>query len=80
MAGFFSLNDQWSMKQHLGYMLCLFGGRVRGLVKGLHGTTAIEYALIAGAVALAISVAVFLMGDEVFGLYDDVQTGLADQL
>ena len=36
------------------------------------GATAIEYALIAAGVALAISVVVFTLGDEVLALFQEV--------
>lgn len=41
------------------------------------GATAIEYALIAGGIALVISVAVFAFGDAVYDLlYSDLPTAL----
>lgn len=40
--------------------------------KCVDGATAIEYGMIAAAIALAIAGAVFLLGVEVVGLYDGV--------
>ena len=43
------------------------------------GVTAIEYALIAVLIAVVIVVAVGLLGGEVTGLFEQVETGLADR-
>jgi len=42
------------------------------------GATAIEYALIAGLIAVACVTALTLMGGSVTGLFDDVATKVAD--
>ena len=42
------------------------------------GVTAIEYALIAGGIALAIIVSVGLLGGELGGLFGDLQVSLAN--
>lgn len=41
------------------------------------GATAIEYGLIAAGIALAISTAVFLFGDNLTALFEDMSTSLA---
>ena len=41
------------------------------------GATAIEYALIAAGISLAIITTVFLLGTDVLGLYQDVESGFA---
>ena len=41
------------------------------------GATAIEYALLAGGIALSIVAAVGLLGDELATFFEDVQTQLA---
>jgi len=41
------------------------------------GATAIEYALLAGGIALSIIAAVGLLGDELAAFFEDVQTQLA---
>lgn len=41
------------------------------------GATAIEYALIAAGISLAIITTVFLLGTDVLGLYQDVEAGFA---
>ena len=43
----------------------------------LKGATAIEYALMAAGIALAISVIVFTLGDEVALVFQDVEDGFA---
>ncbi|MDP6830227.1 MAG: Flp family type IVb pilin [Alphaproteobacteria bacterium] len=40
------------------------------------GVTAIEYGLIAAGIAVAIIAAVFALGDEVKGFFEDIQTQL----
>jgi pilus assembly protein Flp/PilA len=40
------------------------------------GATAIEYGLIAAGIAVAIIAAVFALGDEVKGFFEDIQTQL----
>jgi len=50
---------------------------VRDFVKSLSGATAIEYALIAAGVALAISAVVYTLGDEILAVFQDVEAGFA---
>ena len=45
--------------------------------KARQGATAIEYALVAAGIALAISVVVFTLGDEVAIVFQDVEAGFA---
>ena len=40
------------------------------------GATAIEYGLIAAGIAVAIIAAVFALGDEIKGFFEDIQTQL----
>jgi pilus assembly protein Flp/PilA len=40
------------------------------------GVTAVEYGLIAGAIAIAIIGAVFLIGDDIAGLFSRAGTGM----
>ena len=42
------------------------------------GATAIEYGLIAAGIALAISAAVILFGEQLTALFNDMSTTLAD--
>ncbi|MFP6697337.1 MAG: Flp family type IVb pilin [Alphaproteobacteria bacterium] len=44
--------------------------------KDEQGATAIEYGPIAAGIAVAIIVAVFALGDEVKGFFEDIQTQL----
>ncbi len=44
--------------------------------KDEQGATAIEYGLIAAGIAVAIIAAVFALGDEVKGFFEDIQTQL----
>jgi len=44
--------------------------------KEKRGATAIEYALIAAGIALAIVAIVFVIGDDVLGLFQGVETEL----
>jgi len=44
--------------------------------KDEQGATAIEYGLIAAGIAVAIIAAVFALGDEVKGFFEDIQTKL----
>ena len=47
---------------------------VQKLKVGLSGATAIEYALIAAGIALAIIVSIGLIGDELAALFNDLVT------
>ena len=51
---------------------------IRGFLRDERGATAIEYALIAGSIAVAIVAAVNSLGDTVKGLYETVATAMAD--
>lgn len=53
---------------------------IAAFIAGQRGATAIEYALMAAGIALGIIVVVFLMGDDVLGLFEDVQSGLSSNL
>ena len=50
----------------------------RRYLRDERGATAIEYALIAGSIAVAIVAAVNSLGDTVKGLYETVATAMAD--
>ena len=52
---------------------------VREFFKSESGATAIEYGLIAAGIAVAIIAAVFALGDEVKGFFEDVQSDLASK-
>ena len=41
------------------------------------GTTSIEYSLIAAGIAVAIIAAIFALGDEVKGFFQDIQSQLS---
>ncbi len=56
------------------YQLAVRLGAVR---RNRKGATAIEYALIAAGISLAIITTVFLLGTDVLGLYQDVESGFA---
>ena len=47
--------------------------------KDEQGATAIEYGLIAAGIAVAIIAAVFALGDEVKGFFEDIQTQLGSE-
>lgn len=69
-VGFFSKN--WPseflimIKTYLSF--CCF-------VRDIRAVTAIEYALIAGGIALAISLVVFTLGDETSAVFQEVESG-----
>jgi pilus assembly protein Flp/PilA len=50
-----------------------------GFLRNARGTTAIEYAVIASGVAMAIVAIVYAMGSSLNTRYEDVQTGFEDQ-
>jgi Flp pilus assembly pilin Flp len=52
----------------------------RSFVFGRRAATAIEYALMAASIALAIMAMVFLMGTDVLALYQSVQDSLSAQI
>lgn len=52
---------------------------VKEFFKSEGGATAIEYGLIAAGIAVAIIAAVFALGDEVKGFFEDVQSDLASK-
>lgn len=56
------------------YQLALKLGVVR---KCRDGATAIEYALIAAGISVAIAATVFVLGGDVLGLYQSVETGFS---
>ena len=45
-------------------------------LKNEDGATAIEYGLIAAGIGLAISVVVFLLGDDLVAMFESIQTAL----
>lgn len=45
-------------------------------VKNEDGATAIEYGLIAAGIGLAISVVVFLLGDDLVAMFEEIQAAL----
>lgn len=45
-------------------------------LKNEEGATAIEYGLIAAGIGLAISVVVFLLGDDLVAMFESIQTAL----
>ncbi len=49
---------------------------LREFGKDESGATAIEYGLIAAGIAVAIIAAVFALGDEVKGFFEDIQSQL----
>jgi pilus assembly protein Flp/PilA len=49
---------------------------VRRFLRGEDGATAIEYAMIASGVALAIAAAIASLGSTVQGLYDGIATAM----
>lgn len=52
---------------------------LKNFIKHNDGATAIEYGLIAAGIAVAISVAVFAFGDQLYDLfYTDLETMLED--
>jgi len=48
-----------------------------GFVSDLRAATAIEYALIAAGIALAISLVVYTLGDEILAVFQDAEAGFA---
>jgi len=46
-------------------------------LKNEDGATAIEYGLIAAGIALAIVAVVFTLGDDLLGIFTDIETELA---
>jgi pilus assembly protein Flp/PilA len=53
---------------------------VSSFLKGKRAATAIEYALIAAGIAMGIITVVFLVGDDVLGLFESIQTAFASNL
>jgi pilus assembly protein Flp/PilA len=51
---------------------------IRSFLRDERGATAIEYALIAAGIAVAIVTAVNSLGDTVKGMYETVSTAMAD--
>ena len=49
---------------------------LRNFISDKSGATAIEYGLIAAGIAVAIIAAVFALGDELKGFFEDIQTQL----
>ncbi|HRJ67465.1 MAG TPA: Flp family type IVb pilin, partial [Alphaproteobacteria bacterium] len=47
---------------------------LKAFLRGERGATAIEYGLIVAAIALAIVIVVFTMGDELVAMTDDIIT------
>ena len=56
--------------------VCIYVTALKEFCQDKSGATALEYALIAAGIAVAIIVAVFALGDEVKSLFGDVQTQL----
>ncbi len=52
--------------------------QLNSLRKDEEGVTAIEYGLIAGAIAVAIIAVLLSMGEEIFNLFTSVETALED--
>ena len=78
MGGLFvSLNARSSYSEGSKMMKSLFHNISRvSFLKNLSGSTAIEYALVAAGIALAIVVVVFTVGDEVLVMFQNVLTAL----
>ncbi len=49
-------------------------------IKDLKAATAIEYSLIAAGIALAVVAIVFLIGDDVLGLFTTTETELSSRV
>ncbi|HOD35423.1 MAG TPA: Flp family type IVb pilin [Syntrophales bacterium] len=47
--------------------------RIKQFLKDEEGVTAIEYALIAAGIAMAIAIVVWLVGDRLYDVFDRVQ-------
>ncbi|MBK6895529.1 MAG: Flp family type IVb pilin [Alphaproteobacteria bacterium] len=50
--------------------------KLKAYLKNEDGATAIEYGLIAAGIGLAISVVVFLLGDDLVAMFESIQTAL----
>jgi pilus assembly protein Flp/PilA len=48
--------------------------RIKQFLKDEKGVTAIEYALIAAGIAMAIAIVVWLVGDQLYAVFDRVRT------
>ena len=57
-------------------MLIKLLAMIKAYEKNEDGATAIEYGLIAAGISLAIATAVFLFGDDLEALFDDLTTAL----
>ena len=55
---------------------CIYVTDLKEFRQGKSGATAMEYALMAAGIAVAIIAALFALGDEVKSLFGDVQTQL----
>lgn len=49
----------------------------KAYVKNEDGATAIEYGLIAAGISVAIAAVVYLLGDQLLALFEEIQTALA---
>lgn len=50
----------------------IFFKNLASYIRSNQGATAIEYALIATGISIAIAAVVFLLGDELLGLYNTI--------
>jgi pilus assembly protein Flp/PilA len=51
--------------------------KLQGILKSEDGATAIEYGLIAAGIAVAIIAAVFVVGDDLSGLFNTVASNVS---
>lgn len=51
---------------------------INGYFKNEDGATAIEYGLIAGGISLAIVAALFAFGDQLRGVFESMESSMAD--
>ena len=60
---------------HRFTITCPLAGRVKRFAQDESGATAIEYAMIASSIAVAIAAAVMSLGTATTGMYESVATG-----
>jgi pilus assembly protein Flp/PilA len=73
---FYYFRNGWNSQPLKGPIMNKFVKRVRGVIVGDRGASAIEYALLVGLVSVAIIVAVTALGGQLGTIFQSVVTAL----
>ncbi len=57
-------------------MYLIIKEKISNWVQSINGATAIEYSLLIAGIAMVLTVAAFLLGDEIGPLFDDLIAGM----